>query len=80
MHCHILGSFLVAQKLKTFLQYGRPGINPWVRKILLGKGMATHSSILVGEFLGQRRLADNSPWGQKKLGDDKATGTFLIYV
>ena len=27
------------------LQCGRPGFNPWVGKILLEKGMATHSSI-----------------------------------
>ena len=29
----------------------------------LEKGMATHSSILAGEFHGQRGLAGYSPWG-----------------
>ena len=32
----------------------------------LEKGMATHSSILAGEFHGQRSLAGYSPWGRKE--------------
>ena len=32
----------------------------------LEKGMATHSSILAGEFHGQRSLAGCSAWGQKE--------------
>ena len=32
------------------------------------KGMATHSSILAGEFHGQRILAGYSPRGCKELG------------
>ena len=32
----------------------------------LGKGMATHPSILPGESHGQRSLEDYSPWGHKK--------------
>ena len=31
----------------------------------LGKGKATHSSILSGESHGQRRLVGCSPWGDK---------------
>ena len=31
----------------------------------LEKGLATHSSILPGEFHGQRSLAGDSPWGHK---------------
>ena len=31
-----------------------------------GGGNATHSSILPGEFHGQRSLADYSPWGRKE--------------
>ena len=34
----------------------------------LEKGMATHSSILPGEFHGQRSLAGYSPWGWKASG------------
>ena len=33
----------------------------------LKKGMATHSSILAGEFHGQRRLVGYSPWDHKEL-------------
>ena len=32
----------------------------------LEKGMTTHSSILPGEFHGQRSLGGYSPWGQKE--------------
>ena len=31
----------------------------------LEKGMATHSSSLLGEFHGQRKLAGYRPWGFK---------------
>ena len=33
----------------------------------LEKGMAAHSSVLAGEFYGQRSLAGYSPWGRKEL-------------
>ena len=33
----------------------------------LKKGMATHSSILAGEFHRQRSLVGYSPWGHKQL-------------
>ena len=43
----------------------------WVRSLggedPLEKGMATHSSILPGEFHGQRSLEGYSPWGLKEL-------------
>ena len=43
----------------------------WVQSLIwedpLEKGMATHSSILAGEFHGQRSLAGFSPWGHKQL-------------
>ena len=32
----------------------------------LEKGMATHFSILSGEFHGQRSLVGYSPWGRKE--------------
>ena len=42
----------------------------WVRSLggedPLEKGMATHSSILPGEFHGQRSLEGYSPWDHKK--------------
>ena len=33
----------------------------------LEEDIATHSSILAGEFHGQRGLAGHSPWGRKEL-------------
>ena len=33
----------------------------------LEKGMATHSSILPGEFHGQRSVAGYSPWGREEM-------------
>ena len=38
------------------------------QKDSLEKGMATHSSILAGEFHGQRSLVGYSPWGHKESG------------
>ena len=32
----------------------------------LGKGIATHSNILTGEFHGQRSLEGYSPWGHNE--------------
>ena len=43
---------------------------PWVQSLgwegPLGKGTATHSSILAWEFHEQRSLADHSLWGHKE--------------
>ena len=42
----------------------------WVRFLdwedPLQEGMAAHSSILAGEFHGQRSLVGHSPWGRKE--------------
>ena len=58
--------FLVAQLVKNL-----PAMREtWVRflgsKDPLEKGTATHSSILPGEFHGQRSLAGYSPCGRKE--------------
>ena len=42
-------------------------VPPLGREDPLEKEMATHSSILLGEFHGQRSLEDYSPWGHKEL-------------
>ena len=44
----------------------------------LEEAMATHSSILAWEILGQKRLVDYSPWGQKGLDTTEHTHTFTI--
>ena len=58
---------LVAQTLRNPLAMRET----WVRSLgwedPLEKRMAMHSSILPGEFQGQRSLPDPSPWGHKEL-------------
>ena len=58
---------LVAQMVKNL-----PAMQEtWVRSLgqedTPEKGMVTHSSILAGEFHGQRKLAGYSPRGRKEL-------------
>ena len=43
----------------------------------LEKGMATHSSILAGEFHRQRSLVGYSPGGRKRVGHEWVTNTGL---
>ena len=43
-------------------------VQPLGLKDPLEKGMATHSSILPGEFHRQKSLAGYSPWGLKESG------------
>ena len=67
---------------KNHLQCRRPGFNPWSRRDPgeangnplqyscledpLEKGMATHFSILAGEFHRQKSLVSYSPWDCKE--------------
>ena len=46
----------------------------------LEKEMATHSSILPGEFHGQRSPAGYSPWGCKELDKTEATEHAYIHI
>ena len=53
----------------------------WVQSLCqedpLEKGMAVYSSILAGEFHGQRSLADYSSWGGR-VGYDRVINTFSL--
>ena len=42
--------------------------------------MANHSSILSGEFHGQRSLVNYSPWGRKKLDTSEGLSTYEMLV
>ena len=42
------------------LQFRKPGFDPWIGKITLEKGMATHTVFFPGEFHGQGSLAGYS--------------------
>ena len=55
---------------------GDPGSIP-SQEDPLEKGMATHSSILVGKFHGQRNLAGYSLWGRKRVRHHWVTNTLL---
>ena len=48
------------------LQYRRPGLSPWVRKIPWRREWLPTLVFLPGEFHGQRSLAGYSPWGCKE--------------
>ena len=46
-------------------QYRRLGFDPWVRKILWRRKWQP-SSVFLSKSHGQRKLADDSPWGSQK--------------
>ena len=47
------------------LQYGRPGFDPWVRKIRWRRKWQPIPVLLPGKSHGWRSLAGYSPWGRK---------------
>ena len=58
---------LVAQTVKNLSTGGRPGFNPWVGKIPWRGEWLPISVFWLGEFHGQRSLADYSPQGHEEL-------------
>ena len=48
------------------LQCGRPGFDPWVRKIPWRRKWQPTPVLLPGEFHGQKSLVGYSPWGRKE--------------
>ena len=46
---------------------GRPGFNPWVRKIPWRRKWQPTPEFLPGKFYGWRSLVGYSPWGHKEL-------------
>ena len=61
--------FLVAQTAKCLPTMWETQVRSLGQEDPLEKGMATHSSILAGEFHGQRSLVGYSPWG-RRVGHD----------
>ena len=49
------------------LQCGRPGFDPWVRKILWRRKWQPTPVLLPGKSHGQRSIVGYSPWGHKEL-------------
>ena len=48
------------------LQWGRPGFDPWVRKILWRRKWQPTPVLLPGKSQGRRSLVGYSPWGHKE--------------
>ena len=48
------------------LQCGRPGFDPWARKIPWRRKWQPTPVLLPGKFHGQRSLVGYSPWGRKE--------------
>ena len=70
---------LVAQMVKNLpavQEIGRPGFDPWVRKIPCKREWLPTLVFLPREFHGQRRLAGYSPSGSQRIGHHWATNTF----
>ena len=58
------------------MQCGRPGFNPWVKKIPWRRAWQPTPVILPREFHGQKSLAGYSPWLQRA-GHDWVTNTMI---
>ena len=50
------------------LQFGRPGFDPWVRKIPWRRKWQPSPVLLPGKSHGRRSLVGYSPWGRKESG------------
>ena len=48
------------------LQWGRPGFNPWIRKIPWRRKWQPTPVLLPGKSHGRRSLVGYSPWGRKE--------------
>ena len=56
--------------INVCLQRGRPGFDPWVRKIPLEKEMAPHSSILAWKILWMEEPGRLQTMGSQRVGHD----------
>ena len=56
--------------LRIYLQFRRPGFDPWVRKIPWRREWQPTLVLLPGESHGQRSLLGYSPWGCKRVRQD----------
>ena len=58
---------MVAQTVKHLPSMGETQVQSLGQEDPLEKEMTTHPVFLPGEFHGQRKLVDYSPWGRKEL-------------
>ena len=66
LNIHSIRASLVAQRLKRLPQCGRPGFDPWVRKIPWRRKWQPTPVLLPGESHGCRSLVGYSPRGRKE--------------
>ena len=57
----------VSEGKSICLQHGRPGFDPWVRKIPWRRKWQLTSVFLPGKFHGWRNIVGYSPWSRKEL-------------
>ena len=70
----------MAQTVKNLVECGRPGFDPWVRKIPWRRKQQPTPIFLSGEFHGQRSLVDYSPWGSQRVGHTEwLTQTYISW-
>ena len=73
-------NFKLPRYEKDCLQYRRPRFNPWVRKGLAEKGMATHSSILAWRIPWTEEPGGLQSMGSQRVGGDWVTKTFTFFT
>ena len=64
---------------KCLLQCGRPGLDPWLRKIPWRRKWQPTPLLLSGKFHGLRSLVGYSPWGRKELDTSNFTSMFFYF-
>ena len=80
MNIYIYGFPWWLRGLSICLQCGRPGFNPWVRKIPWKRKWQPTPIFLPGESYGQRSLVGYSPWGRRVRHDWVTSLSLYIYV
>ena len=67
------------RRQRICLQYGRPGFDPWVRKILWWREWQPTPVFLPGEFHGPGSVQGYSPWGRKvSVTTERLTQHFIL--
>ena len=63
-----------------YLQCGRPGFNPWVRKTPWRRKWQPTPVLLPGKSHGQKSLVGYSPWGLKESDTTERLHSKKIYI
>ena len=79
---HMYPGFPGSSMVKNRLQCGRPGFDPWVRKIPWRRKWQPTPVFLPGKSHGQKSLAGYGPWGHKEsdMTSNKHFHFFFIFI